>query len=540
MRSASLPALLLVSLALPAASAAERKAQPVPAAGLPEATSVLRASREYVVGATAETRHAGWTETLAYATLPQELPVRWHVDPGGEAVLLGRDAWRPDAEWRELRRWGRGTGSDERGADVVSLDRPMALRLRARAPKFPRSGIARVSVRARRHTVAVLRGTAGERRRPVILAEGYDPLNQQDWNDVGWAEDATLARIIAEGEQKHGLDTWLLDWGDAGAPLEQQAGDFAEIAEAVRGWNYGRRETVAIGVSMGAVSLRFALASAADRGDDLGVQKYLSINGPHRGAWVNRKLLETLRKQAGDTDEDQPEGDDDGEFWLLRAIDSPAARQLLIGGADHERFYSELRKRGKDGYHPRIPRVAFSNGTLVREGNELAEWVEGGGDVVHRISVRPLWLPLWLTYKKTRREFEYGGYPGELLPASLRRPVRDHKRLLGIFRFDFRARWEAIPTFIPTHSALDFPPDLTITDGRHRYTNWKRSPFPGLYVSQGRNLAHDATEADWIDPRTGRRAPAGANAILHEVLEAFRQPAARTPMGIRPASSARH
>ncbi|HEU4752097.1 MAG TPA: hypothetical protein VFU47_03235, partial [Armatimonadota bacterium] len=456
----------------------------------------------------------------AYANVPQEVRIFWHVNRGGQAVLTARDAWNPDAEWKELGSWD---GEPKRGEATFSIASPTLLRLRARAPRFPRSGIASLKLEYSRHTVAVLRGTPEATKRPVILAEGYDPFNVADLNDP--AGQPAFARFITAGRARYRLDPWLLDWGDGGAPLEQQAEDFAEIARQVRAWNGDRAGTVAAGISMGAVSLRYALASAAGQGQALGVRKYISINGPHQGAWVNPELREYLLKRARGEIRDPVE--DPVTFFIRRGLDSPAAQELLIGAEQHERFYAALHRLGRQGYDPRIPRVAFSNGTLVREGTDLAELVRGNASVVHRLSLRPLWLPLWLTLHKSRLDFRYGAYPGELVPLSLTQPIRTHKRFLGIFRVDLRARWEKIPTFIPTHSALDFPEELTGGPERFRYSRWRETEFQQIYIARNRNLPHDDTSADWIDPKTGKGAPDGQNAVLYEVRQAFPETAGR-------------
>jgi hypothetical protein len=458
-----------------------------------------------------ETNHAGWREIFAVANVAQDVRVTWHVDPGGHAQLEGRDPWTA-AEWQTL--W-EGKGKPENGELVFRVERPTLLRLRVRGPRFPRSGIARLVTRYRRHTVAVLRGQPGTTRRPVMLAEGYDPLNTTDFNDPLRQLDPTFGRLIQAARARYGLDPWLLDWGDGGASIEQQAEDFAHLAREVRAWNGGRSGTVAVGISMGAVTLRCALAR---NGDGLGVRKYISINGPHQGAWINPDLRRFLLRRTGKA-KDLPEGSP--AALVRRGLDSPAARELLIGTPRHAAFYGALRGMGERGYAPRIPRVAFSNGTLTREGNELAELANGGESTLHQISLRPLWLPVWFSLHRTRMDFRYGAFPGELLPLVLAQPVHTHKRFLGIFRVDLRAQWEKIPTFIPTHSALDFPEDLVGGPERFSYSRWRESAFSKMYVARGRNLSHDDTTADWIDPRTGRGAPSGENAVLYEIRTAF-------------------
>jgi len=513
------PLLLLLGLLLTVAAPPCLAQTPSPAAELmPPPAEVRMATRPYPTTTIVRTNHAGWMEVRGYVTSAQELKVIWHIDGGGEALLEGRSAWSPEEPWRELGHWGRGTSQPGRGETTIRLDGPTLLRARSRAAKFPRSGVASVRLDYVRHTVAVLRGPAGAVRHPVILAEGYDPLNTHDFNDPDPAQDPLFARLITEGRRKYGLDTWLLDWGDGGAPLEEQAEDFAELARGIRSWNGDRDQTVAVGVSMGAVSLQYALADASGHGERLGVRKYVSINGPHQGAWVSPPLLRFLFKRAA-ADLTVDPGSSSEAVVIRRGLASPAAQELLIDAPRHDAFYGRLRALGKDGYHPDIPRVAFSNGTLAREGAELADFVRGKAETIHLVTLRPLWLPIWIPIHRTRREFRYGSYPGELLPMSMATPVREHFRFFGIFRFDFRATWHAIPTFIPTHSALDFPEELVAGSElrRYRYNQWQKSAFPRMYVARGRNLAHDDTQADWIDPRTGKGAPAGENAVLYEI-----------------------
>ncbi len=550
----------LTTVAHPAFSAPPATEAPI-LPRLPPPVEVRTAGRVYPVFAHAHTHHAGWTDTTAYVHQPQDISLRWHIDPGGSAVLKVRDAWDPVAPWRDLRKWER---SDlERGETRLRIERPSLLWLRVRAARWPRSGVASLRADYERRTLAVLRGTPGKIRKPVIVAEGYDPFNEQDWNDPAWQDDVTFARLVNEGRRQHDLDPWILDWGDAAAPLQQQAEDFADLARQIRTWAGGQRPTVAVGISMGAVSLRYALAAAAESKTDLGVRKYISINGPHRGAWVNpelyrfllkrgsegsgqkavgrrqsaegsRQLAEAKGQRAVGNGLDAPAEDPDSPNRnpspnrpqappnpLQRALGSPAAQQLIIGAPLHAAFYTSLRAQGENGYAPAIPRAAFSTGSLVKEGTDLAELVKGKAAVIHRVQVRPLWLPLWITVRKTRRDFRYGAFPGELLPESMRTPVKGHVRFLSIFRFDFRTDWEKIPTFIPTHSALDFPEELEGGPRRFRYEHWRQSAFPQIYVSQDRNLPHDATRVNWIDPRTGKPAPRDADAILHEIAVAY-------------------
>jgi hypothetical protein len=168
------------------------------------------------------------------------------------------------------------------------------------------------------------------------------------------------------------------------------------------------------------------------------------------------------------------------------------------------------------GYDPSIPRAAFTSGALESCPGDENLPVSSHAPKLMKLRIRPLGLPVWITVKSIPQDSEYGRYPGELLPRSMRSTMEDHVRLLSIFRFDYRIWWTAAPTMVPTFSALDFPPDVARTAEGFRYTRWSESRFPTIYVSSIGNRSHESL-GDWINPRTGRQLAAGGFSVLSEI-----------------------
>lgn len=190
---------------------------------LPPPSEVFVASRRYPLTTIASTNHSSWTESTANVNVPQTVRLVWRINRGGRAVLQARPAWNPDAAWKDLETFPGRNG--RKGERALELSSPTLLRLRVKAPGFPRSGIARLEVHYVRRTIAALRGRPNGSRRPAIVTEGYDPFNVNDLNQVGRGRAPDFARLISEGKERERVDPWLLDWGDGAAPLQQQAED---------------------------------------------------------------------------------------------------------------------------------------------------------------------------------------------------------------------------------------------------------------------------------------------------------------------------
>ena len=513
---------VLTGLALAGMPGQADTAQTPPAAELlPPVTRVVRASHPYPSCTVASTNHRGWREVAGYVNTPQTVHLSWEVERGGEAILLTRDEWTANQPWREFRHWN--GDRKERGEIDFPCAQPIAVKLRVRAPAWPRSGIAEVRLQYARYTLAALHGPGGDGERSVVLAEGYDPSNAMDWNDPDWQRALGLDRLLRQAHQEDRLNTWIVDWGWGGAPLEQQAQDFTEIAKQIRSINGKRKCTVAVGVSMGAISLQYALAAAADHHEDLGVCKYVSINGPHRGVWVNPELIKLVRRVGSQrigaalgSDAAQEGNEKPGSSKGHQGTFDPAAEEMVMAGLRHDAFYASLHGMADGGYDPSIPRVAFTSGALETHPDDQNRAATAKGPELLKIRVRPLGLPLWVTVKSVHEQPDYGQYPGELLPDDMRPEMEDHLRMLSVFRMDYKIKWTTAPTMVPTFSALDFPPDVTATVNGLRYTRWDESRFPTIYVSKGGNRSHEEL-GDWINPRNGRQLAAGGESVLQEI-----------------------
>jgi len=267
--------------------------------------------------------------------------------------------------------------------------------------------------------------------------------------------------------------------------------------------------------------LRWALARAYDRGEPLGVARYLSVNGPHRGAWINSHLWRYALQRLPGIDDPHDDAPAPVPGMLgLSALAAPAAQELVIDGLQSASFFGALRLMGEDGYDPTIPRVAFTNGNFGNrdDGTDIIHFREG--EPIHHILVRPLWLPLWTTVHRVRSMFRYDHFPGDRLENPFLLDLRLHFRLFGIARVDARAHFLQQPTFVPTHSALDFPDTLTGGPERFRYARRDAIPFTRVYLAP-RTRGHHDLDAGWIEMGSGRGAPTGENALVYEAALAY-------------------
>jgi pimeloyl-ACP methyl ester carboxylesterase len=465
----------------------------------------------------------GWKELTVYPNFAQSVDLEWRLDPGSDAEVSLRPAWDAEAKWESAAQIHAGS-RDERGSRTLDLTEPTAVRMRVRAGAWPRSGVARLKVSYQRATAAVLNGTRDARRRPLVVLEGIDLLDNVELNDPVWERSGKLPFLIREA-RRAGLDTWLLDWGSSGLPVESLAEELSDVLGQIRKRNFGRRETVVFGISMGAVVAREAMVTALERKRDLGVSKFVSLNGAHRGVWLNPKLAAFIRKYGPGSD--QPSALEDAS--LPTPLDRPSSRELLLGTSESAAYFARLTKRGRRGYDPTVEAVAFSNGTLGSGEDGLGSpdrILERSGRLLMTTRVRPAWLPLHVPVERIRSVFRYDEYPGDqLLSDSFSSGLRLHFTIASAIRVDAQSGFKRSPTFVPTHSALDFPEDLAPDGNGWRYSRVNETAFARCYVAET-SRGHLDLDGGWIQVGTWRKPV--KNALLTE-LGRRPQPARKRP-----------
>ncbi|VGO17017.1 hypothetical protein PDESU_05611 [Pontiella desulfatans] len=214
---------------------------------------------------------------------------------------------------------------------------------------------------------------------PVLVVEGFDIGNSMNWPELyGLLNEENLVADL----QSFGRDLAVLNFGDSTADI---LGNMALNATAIDYVNANRADAadkfVAVGASLGGLTLRKALVDAPNHD----VDTWISFDAPHEGANIPLGLQEYLEFFG-------PQ--DDAAAEMLAALDSPAARQMLLlhhshpdglaGGSLPERpdFVATM---AAAGYPTNCKTIAICNGSGFGEtypfnaGERIIHWTDSGG-----------------------------------------------------------------------------------------------------------------------------------------------------------------
>jgi hypothetical protein len=297
-------------------------------------------------------------------------------------------------------------------------------------------------------------------RPPVVLVQGLPLTSTQVAPMEVYNQFFSLVEAL---RRDGGRDVWIVALQDAKDPVAGNAlavsGAVAQAAELA---GSGAKVDV-IGVSLGGVIVRYALASdEAKDGPSKGrVRVFASIDAPHQGANITLGLQAGLWLVGGKSGQEILSSFAvqnflyrwvGGDNWAKKDCGFPENRRIHATAAAHDWFYGQLNTLNGDGY-PRLSRnVALANGNLAARGRQE-------GDVVY--SARVYADLLLREVDLCKEDFKAGPWdvlPGSLLPANLLPKEAD---LGSGLHFELDTKFE--PTFIPTASALD------IRDGRSKF-----------------------------------------------------------------------
>lgn len=273
----------------------------------------------------------------------------------------------------------------------------------------------------------------------IVVASGFSPQlsdsciqkNRYDEDSDTW----TLARTDHTGQREGlenvaelwqlGFDVYSLDWCDKNTFIQRNASVLMEALDVVRSGTFpdnpswsvaplGEDEKlILIGYSMGGLVSRYALSYMEDKGEDHGVDLFVSFDAPQEGAYLPIGLqhmgelldigpgVATTVKTLYDKifgNETDPESALFTTLRELRGAETPAARQMLLVHKDgpltsgpteaFENLFEELDELGYPSA-PGLRTVAIAN------GSGAAQWTAP--------AVRPLRFttgdPLNKTYK---------------------------------------------------------------------------------------------------------------------------------------------
>jgi pimeloyl-ACP methyl ester carboxylesterase len=169
--------------------------------------------------------------------------------------------------------------------------------------------------------------------RPVIIVEGYDPLNEMDinWFSQKYRIDLPgVDRSIEDLLGLNGYDVIYLDFADGGADIRANAKVLEELINEVNRLKTGNLPITIIGESMGGLVSRYALTDMERRGRTHNVGRYISFDSPHKGANVPAGF-QTLIQSISQVDFVNVFNIAQSSIQkAFRMLDAPAARQMLL------------------------------------------------------------------------------------------------------------------------------------------------------------------------------------------------------------------
>ncbi len=288
-------------------------------------------------------------------------------------------------------------------------------------------------------------------KKPILLIEGFDPMNDnQPAGYIGLSLD-----LINDYLFPNNYEVFFLNFGEGGADMRTNADVVSSAISTIH--NLCPEYNLAVvGLSMGGVVTRYALADMEENGIDHHVGTFISYDSPQQGAHVNFSFQQAI--------ELAPEGQHDVIDGLKSVLNSTAAKQLLrknafdtIEGNGHgamfNAFYSELDGLNGDGYPDNCYNVAISNGglTLSYPQAQLEEPLFSiSGDL------------LGLDYESTISSEPEDIQPGSLNSLEFHYYIEHSQNILFI-----PVTWATTsidinydPVFIPTFSALDLSDEV--------------------------------------------------------------------------------
>ena len=154
-------------------------------------------------------------------------------------------------------------------------------------------------------------GTTSELDRPVIMVEGFDPVNTT-FPSYYYGKAMNFLNKIRSLD----ADVIIFNFADGGIDLADNAEIIKGFTRYIETIQQGSQKVILTGLSMGGVIARYALASAEAENLPLNVSHFISIDSPQHGALLPRDFQD----YTNDHDDDIPNP----------SLNTIAAKQMLI------------------------------------------------------------------------------------------------------------------------------------------------------------------------------------------------------------------
>ena len=363
--------------------------------------------------------------------------------------------------------------------------------------------------------------------RPLVIVEGYDATNTNYSSHLLGqllepSGSASFITALLEG----GYDVFVYNHGDATVSLRANAMRVLGALIALNGYvdttpPLQRQPIRVMGLSLGGVVTRYALAWAEVNGYDHGCDMFISADAPQQGAWLNYDFQQWLEDH---------EGDHPTVTMLASGVKSQAAKELLrlnvfdtpgsmpdgmqeIEGTDmYEVFYDELNAFNGNGYPHRTRNIGISFGKGNIKWNMPEEDIQGlyaqewvGTHEIASVDVRINEQ----TIIRDDIEFETrdiwsGSYQPAFQPQTIAASTLLWDGTVWLFRFidplflHYRVTLgeDGPPAFINAESALDLWGVARAGVRSERITGWNYTKFDELYMDPVKTNWHNKLSED--------------------------------------------
>mgnify|MGYP003624328272 FL=1 len=323
--------------------------------------------------------------------------------------------------------------------------------------------------------------------KPLIIVEGFDPINTNNFNDVddsglqGFGIEIQAGGLTLHNElSNQGYDIVFLNFTNSTTYIQRNALLLEEVIKwvnAEKAANSSTEKNAVMGFSMGGLVARYALADMEDKNINHQTGLYVSMDTPHQGANVPVGLQAAFRHLSNISFKVGVLGitpvtvslDDFVDLNEVREIfDSPAAQHLLrnyvpqstlslsINSTAHNAFIQDLKSQGlsgSNGYPSRwgIRNVAIANGAECggdqgfTAGSSLMNFNQGdlgvaGGLLYYLMSYvslnrsgRLISLTDWLSLgRELKFSFSANALPNQQASQVYSGNIKIKKKILGL------------------------------------------------------------------------------------------------------------
>lgn len=211
--------------------------------------------------------------------------------------------------------------------------------------------------------------------KPIILAEGFDMLDEISGFDIGVSLSQKSNNYLGQQLLDDGYDIVILNFKNPLDRLDDNAQLLIKLINETNLNKQGSEQLIVGGVSMGGLIARYALTWMEANNQAHNASLYISLDVPHKGANIPSSLHWAL-KDAG-TNTFIPLA-----VALKNALGSEAAKQMLsvqpssfAPNPMFTNFFNDLKNLNGIGYPQNCKKIAIANGSRVGTKNTFDQLV---------------------------------------------------------------------------------------------------------------------------------------------------------------------